>query len=831
MKRILTIIIILLALFTTSCSSSGKDTGETLGDKRYNEKPTQEDTQNKINAVWQKDISDSELDNLVKSFVVPPTSIDNLNLNETYPGLPIELINKFKKAVYKGNSDSLIHELNDKSLMITVKDFAFKPSHSDDIFVKKLNKIVKNGAKKYLVYKCDINGDGTDEIVMMQNLKYEDSELNGVYILKKTGDKYVFDEYGSIGYNRCFAIFKYNGKFYLAANYDDSKTKTTKAVGLYAFDDDKSDSRGALNVYTYIKKSKLSDNNQYNLLYKNINFPIVSDLEKYIKDIGTDLIYCDRIHHTFYGNETERKDLLEEEIKKNSKLPFWNLNTVDVNNDGKDEFFNREINDGDDNTNETMINWYNPKTSLRYPAPFTAWSSTEYFLTQQWFKIINHKTVIFTLYHKNSDDTYVLDARINENGQTTILMDYIIYLNTSIELPENFDGDETNFVAIDYNDSDVEKAFPEDIEKRTKSLSTKVQGDFVAVDYKHKDIPNSLIILAEKALFNEKIDQLNMGTASFEISVDSFYDKYGQYTWYDSKKKFESYISHIYKYKLGNNTFYIAVSDDGGTSKLVTIDLYKELDGKLTILNEWLSLDKNARVIKYQGDLYFIESSYNYYSKYTDTINIYRLFPDKIKDYVSITLKPKKFEWEEVFNNHQSYEKKISSYLDNMKDDLMAKSTIDDNIQVYFGDEEIYYDDDKKLRLKSVRDGYDDDVYYKIDFNNDGEFEYFEREYWFPSNSTTLNLIYNFYKFTDKRIIEVSSDFDTNSMLIQLWFKKIEGKVFAFRLFLNEEYNYFLNVSLVDNKNITQVQSYLIVPKKEFNISNKECNNDLIENK
>lgn len=821
MKWKFTMIVVLFVLFTTSCSDSGKDNIETLEDKFNTQIPTQETAQNKIKQVQQEGVSDSELDNLVKSFVFPPMSTDRLNFDKGHEGLPIELINQLKEVVYNGTSDSLIYELNDESLMITAKDFAFKPNRSEDIEIseKELNDAIQNGASNFLIYKCDTNGDGTDEIIMIENLKYDYSHSNRAYILKKYEDKYVYAGYDYLGYYRCFALFKNNGEFYLVANFDDYKTKTTKAVGLFTLNGDNSGFMWLNNQYIYIRKT--SDGYQYNLLYKNMNDSIVSDIQTYVNEIGTDLIYTDRTHKTFYGNETERNDLLGEARENNSQLIFWNINAVDVNNDGKEEFFDRKIlYNGGGNVTETKVTWYNPDTKSVYPAPYTVWSPTQYFLTQQWFKTIAGKTVIFSLYHKKSEDTYLLDARINKNGQTIILLDYMINLETNIKLSDYWDYDDTNFVKIDYKDSDIEKAFPEDIDKKTKRLAAKVQGDFAPVNYKGKNIPNSLIVMLEKALFNRNFDKLNLVTASFEINIDSFYDKFGQYTDYNSKKDFDRYVRHIYKYNLDKNTYYLLVADSGGTARFVYIHIYKESEGELKVFDHWVSLDFNARVIKYNNDLYLIERSYNYYSKYTDTIHICRLVPDKIKDFVAIELKPNKFEWEEVFNNHQPYEKNITSYVTSIKDDLMAKSPIDDNIQIYLGDEKNKFDHDKKLRLKSVGGDHD---YYEIDFNNDGESEYFERHFWFPSNYTTLLLINNFYKFTDKRTISINGDFNRdNSTLIQLWFKEIEGKVFTFRLFLNDGYNYFLNVSLVEDTNITQVQSYLIVPKNEFNISTQE---------
>ena len=91
------------------------------------------------------------------------------------------------------------------------------------------------------------------------------------------------------------------------------------------------------------------------------------------------------------------------------------------------------------------------------------------------------------------------------------------------------------------------------------------------------------------------------------------------------------------------------------------------------------------------------------------------------------------------------------------------------------------------------------------------------------SATIRLSLLSDFYKFTDKRLISINGGFNRDdSMLIQLWFKEIDGKMFTFRLFLKDGYNYYLNVSLVENTNVTQVQSYIIVPKCEFNINRWE---------
>ena len=222
----------------------------------------------------------------------------------------------------------------------------------------------------------------------------------------------------------------------------------------------------------------------------------------------------------------------------------------------------------------------------------------------------------------------------------------------------------------------------------------------------------------------------------------------------------------------------------------------------------------------YDSELFYIERLYNYYSKYTDTAVICKLTADGFGDSVIIQLLPSIFEYEKIYSIYFPAEQAITEYVDSIIKDLMSKSQIDDSIEVFIGEESSEFNDNKLLRLQSV--GGDRD-YYEIDYNNDGIMEYLSKYYWFPSNYLALELLNEEYLFTDTRIVSRGQNFyDTERLLIQLWFKEIEGIVYTFRLFLNDGYNYVLNASLIDGVDITQLQSYIIVPKKEFHIQTGE---------
>ena len=778
-------------------------------------------------------IQDADLDTLLKNYKFPAPSANNFEPERDGRGFPLELLNELKKSVHTGESNSFIQAMNDESLMITTNDFIFVPNESDEIDIgeKNLNDYFANHNSTFHFYQCDITGDENEEIIMIENNEYEYSRSNKAYLLKKSGDYYVYAGHDYIGYYRCFSIFKYEDKTYLIANFDDYKTGLTKGVGLFELSS--RDTSGFMwfinNNSIYIRKT--NDEYKYNLLHRNERASIVGAVQSYIDSISVDLLYTDRIYGTFYGDEKENEELLisARDNDKNNELKLWNLYSIDVDNDGQDEYFDRKIMyRGGSYMTESAVRWHDLATHSTYPAPFTSWMPMQYSLSQNWFKKIDDKTIIFSLYRKKTEDIYLLDARMYDGGQTVILLNYVITLNPQAELADYWDyASDSNFIATNYNHTDADEIFSDDLNKLIDNFAVETQGSFVPVN-EDENIPDDLMVMMEEALFNGNIDSLDLGTASFEINIDDFYDKFGQqqktlkngdFTLYDSKSEFNRYVRHIYKYELNNDSYYLLLVDSGGSARFVNIRLYKEVGGELIPTDYLDSLDFNARIIRHNNVLYLINKSYNYNSKFTDKVSIFKLLPDQIGGYVTIELSPEKYEWKNIYSYGQQHERAITNYVDSIKDDLMIKSPISDDIEVYKGDENENFDYDRLLRLKSVSGSNftSDELFYEIDFNNDGIPEYIDKRFWFPSNYTTLHIVNNTYKFTDTRIISINGGFTEEGInLVQLWFKEIEGKTYTFRLFLTHGYNYFLNVSLIENTDVTQVQSYIIAPESKF---------------
>ena len=65
-------------------------------------------------------------------------------------------------------------------------------------------------------------------------------------------------------------------------------------------------------------------------------------------------------------------------------------------------------------------------------------------------------------------------------------------------------------------------------------------------------------------------------------------------------------------------------------------------------------------------------------------------------------------------------------------------------------------------------------------------------------------------------------DLQIGIRLVQMWFQKIDGKVYTFRMYHVSGYNYMLNVMLLEQDKATQVKAYLLSPQREFVVTEGE---------
>lgn len=58
--------------------------------------------------------------------------------------------------------------------------------------------------------------------------------------------------------------------------------------------------------------------------------------------------------------------------------------------------------------------------------------------------------------------------------------------------------------------------------------------------------------------------------------------------------------------------------------------------------------------------------------------------------------------------------------------------------------------------------------------------------------------------------------------LVQMWFKEFNEKVYTFRIYHICDYNYMMNVVLLDKDKVNQVGTYVLLPQRGFVLTEGE---------
>lgn len=802
MKRVLTVLMIVLAFLAPVHIPEERES---------NVRPMEEGSK-QAGGIRREAFQNASLDRLVEEFCFPDRIYEGLKHGTDMGAFPPDIVNGFGEALHGDTVLELLASMNNEELMITAEDFIFHPYMGDDVSYHErlLNEVMSEGASGVEFYKCDVSGDRTEEIIAHGGKDALKGE-GYIFLLKSLDDGYVYAGFDYIGSHSGTAIFKYESIPYMAVSYDRDKT-TAETIGLFSLSGEGENGWSITKECLYLQR-KYTGCNSY-VLYESVDSPLAKRVCAYAEEICADLIFADRMDACFVGDEAKSTGLAENAWENNEELKFRDIFAVDIDNDGLEEYFTRDIHKHD--RYDSRISWYDPETWTVCAPPLNVWTPTGFYASQMWVRIMEGKTVAFFLYQKEQEDIYLLDARICEEGRTTPLLDLMIDLQCIVDTSNQRDYVDFFEERTDYYDPDHDKAFPGDLTETAKRLSARVQGPFQAVQFEQENVPAELIVGLERALFWETPDLEGVGIMMPEADPDVFFDL----TDAEDREVFYRYNNHIYEFAMDDGDYYLTVTDSGGTAGFAYISMYRKENGVLTEVFDTSTLDMDARVLQYGGEKYLVERYYNYYSKYGDTCYIGRLTPNGIGDYVRITFLPEEFIWEKRYDAGIACSGKISAYVDSVKEELMAASPITDDIRVFMGDESSDIGHEELLRLRSLTGGTEFDW---IDMDNDGEEEYLERHHWFPSNSTLLHLVANVFQISEGRTKRMNFEFDEGrETLLQLWFKEFEGKVFTFRLYLINGYNYLLNVSLIEGTEITQVQSYIIVPKRSFAIKSEK---------
>lgn len=383
--------------------------------------------------------------------------------------------------------------------------------------------------------------------------------------------------------------------------------------------------------------------------------------------------------------------------------------------------------------------------------------------------------------------------------------------------------------------------------------SEEVKGNFTAVlNINNENIfPTELIDMLEEALYDscnynsEKLLMMDsvdnsyfetiktLGSDKFRLSLEDLYRLFPEI--YKYKDKFESKYD-AYKFLWGSDSCidmfhinilkednYIFVYKSGGSNGAVSVALTKLVNNKFVILSEFETQNSGfGEIIQYKDYFYYIFLQYNYNLKNYDSIKLHKLGLNTDTETMLIRYLPEKYIWKNIYNIKTDFNSNLAEYIDNIKDSITSDKYLENglvkDISIYCGDEI----EDTDFILAD-----DYNQYHKIDFANLGVPVYIRKSSHIPSDyRSTWHLKAKFYIYDSQNNsaielnnLELGKYLPQGMELVQLWFKKINDKIFTFRIYHISDYNYMLNVILIEGDKITQIRTDIFSPQRAFKLA------------
>lgn len=230
-----------------------------------------------------------------------------------------------------------------------------------------------------------------------------------------------------------------------------------------------------------------------------------------------------------------------------------------------------------------------------------------------------------------------------------------------------------------------------------------------------------------------------------------------------------------------------------------------------------------------EGEFYYVFIQNNYLLKIWDGIRIYKLLGTEY-DNLEIRYLPEQYIWRCLYYNYNEsigdeVNAEIEAHLDKLQEEIMPGGYVDDGtsggMKVYYGDEEAVPD----LEIESSNSAWHSyGPIYKIDLANCGLPVYLWKAEYTPSNTWTIeHLKTKFFYYDEKKqtFVELENlctkaGLSGEINLVQMWFREIGGKIYTFRMYDVGDYNYMLNIVLLEGDHVTQIRSYIVIPQRHF---------------
>jgi hypothetical protein len=562
------------------------------------------------------------------------------------------------------------------------------------------------------------------------------------------------------------------------------------------------------------------ENVAWSLEYENPDSDLTGEAKAYIEQIMLDLMASNaRTHGIFYGYE---------ETQDNGESYYSSLvYAADVNNDGTAEMFSRAFRGGDD---ALKVAWYSriPENYSDDEAaeslpPFTLQTPNGYYLKQMWFMPIGNKTVTFRLFQKDGESRFVLDACLYENKAERHLAVYKIQYTPRRSAPYFEEFPDKDHPGAQLKDPDRDRAFGLLAEEKYPALVKQYASPIERVAYGSENFPKELVAMMEEGLLTASLDEkcAALQTEIELLSKEEFLSETEPYFeadiwgYNDLYRFFDCYKADID----GDEEKEYVVFTSAGSGGFGDFDIYKLISGRMTNISESDFLNEAFNsLIRYDGKFYLVLLTYDYDTKITDGVTLFRIFSDGHDVELYINIEINGYKPIRLFRSDSPDSTQVCDYIEGVADGLFEYTGKYRELVVFVGDETSELTIEETSRLFSVGDR---GVYYKIDYNNDGAYEYFKKHLIYPSTYyQQLYLATGFYEL-GSRVKRFDPGFGGDGLPYQLWYKDFVGKFYTFRL-ISYGAEYVLNAFLLEGDTMQQVCTYILFPESSLTVYEKD---------
>lgn len=391
-------------------------------------------------------------------------------------------------------------------------------------------------------------------------------------------------------------------------------------------------------------------------------------------------------------------------------------------------------------------------------------------------------------------------------------------------------------------------------------FSESVKGEFTEVQKGNSMFPEELVSEFENMIYQSFDDSLQkytleevrkssyfeitdkFGASDFELSIEEMRKLFPELedveTETEAYQKFSGSENCFDMFHFHMNTDqdnYLFVIDSGGSAGTIYIRLTRFEQGEFVTICEFPVQNSGyGRVIRYDEDFYYVFVARNYNIKNFDGVHIHKLGVNAREENLVIKYLPTEYAWKNVYMRAGIEE--LDTYLESIKDEITSDEYMENGKEEDIG---IYYGDETAFVLNSG-EPFLDDEYYKVDFLNIGNPVYIKKSNYTPygSNSTHgmwfLKCNFKMQNLENNTMVELDNmkigeyiPSDSDPILVQMWFKESKDKVYTFCLYYVCDYNYVLNVLLMEGDEVSRVRTDLISPKREFVLTEREIFHDM----